>query len=294
LEPSAGFGPATITLPSKTDIDLSEFEKWVRAKYSASYRRMVLCYIKKYSHLLGADSNLRELELLSSDVKASVVKSLLLYSKFNGYYSQYKHRLSEYGIKLSRPDSLNAFLRILNASNTNTIQYYHEVTPLLRENERLFAKFLLHSGLRVSEGIASFNLIISLNAESKLGEYYNDDLGCLMHFKFKKQFIRGTKNTFITFIAKDFLNQIASSQPVTYFSIRKRIERQKKPMRFDEFRDYFGTHLVNNGILEIEQNLVCGRIPIGIFIRHYWSPKLKELGDRISRALAKMEVIVTS
>jgi hypothetical protein len=60
-------------------------------------------------------------------------------------------------------------------------------------------------------------------------------------------------------------------------------------MRFDEFRDYFGTHLVNNGILEIEQNLVCGRIPIGIFIRHYWSPKLKELGARVLSSIAKME-----
>jgi len=60
-------------------------------------------------------------------------------------------------------------------------------------------------------------------------------------------------------------------------------------MRFDEFRDHFGTHLVNNGILEMEQNLVCGRIPIGIFIRHYWSPKLKELSDRVLTATAKME-----
>jgi len=46
--------------------------------------------------------------------------------------------------------------------------------------------------------------------------------------------------------------------------------------------------------LEIEQNLVCGRIPIGIFIRHYWSPKLKELGDRVLTATAKIETAITS
>ena len=86
LEPSAGFGPATITLPMGSNIDpnIVEFEKWVRAKYSVSYRRAVLCYVKKYHHLLKADSNLRDLELLTNDVKSSVVKSLLLYSKFNG------------------------------------------------------------------------------------------------------------------------------------------------------------------------------------------------------------------
>ena len=290
MEPSAGFGPATITLPMGTNIDPSicEFEKWVRAKYSVSYRRAVLCYVKKYNHFLKADSNLRDLELLTNDVKSSVVKSLLLYSKFNGCYSQFKARLNEYGIKLYSPDSLNAFLRIFNASNSNLMQYYNEVTPLLRDNERLYEKFLLNSGLRVSEGIESFNLIIELSSKSKLTEYYNEELGCLMHFKYPKLFIRKTKNCYITFITKEFLAEISSSSTVSYPSIRKRLQRKKHPMRFDEFRDYFGTHLVNNGILEIEQNLVCGRIPIGIFIRHYWSPKLKELGDRLLKALEQM------
>lgn len=47
---------------------------------------------------------------------------------------------------------------------------------MLRDNERLFAKFLLHSGLRMSEAIASFNLIINLARENKLGEYYDENL----------------------------------------------------------------------------------------------------------------------
>ena len=142
-----------------------------------------------------------------------------------------------------------------------------------------------YSGLRVSEAVASFNLIIELASNSKLSEYYDESLACLMHFKYPKLFIRQTKNCYISFITKGFLEQIVSSNPIVYSSIRTRIQRNNKPMRFDEFRDYFGTHLVNNGILEIEQNLVCGRIPIGIFIRHYWSPKLKELGERILNTL---------
>ena len=245
----------------------------------------MFCYAKKYYGYLNPKSNLRDLELLSNDVKSLAVKALILLSKFKGNYSQFKLRLNENGIKLSRPDSLSAFLRILNASNSNIMQYYNSITPMLRENERVFAKFLLHSGLRMGEAIESYNLIIRLNSESKLSEYYDENLSCLMHFKYPKLFIRRTKNCFITFITKDFLNEIASSETVTYSSIRKRLQRNSKTMRFDEFRDYFGTHLINNGILEIEQNLVCGRIPIGIFVRHYWSPKLKELGIRILKAL---------
>jgi hypothetical protein len=60
-------------------------------------------------------------------------------------------------------------------------------------------------------------------------------------------------------------------------------------LRLSELRDKFGTHLVNNGVLEMEQNLVCGRIPASIFVKHYWSPKLAELGDRIFKALETIE-----
>jgi hypothetical protein len=67
--------------------------------------------------------------------------------------------------------------------------------------------------------------------------------------------------------------------------MQKRLERNNIKMRFNELRDIFGTTIVNNGILENEQDLVCGRIPVSIFIRHYWSPKLKELGNRIFKAL---------
>jgi len=28
-----------------------------------------------------------------------------------------------------------------------------------------------------------------------------------------------------------------------------------------------------------------GRMPVDIFIRHYWSPKLKELGNRIFKVI---------
>ncbi len=53
----------------------------------------------------------------------------------------------------------------------------------------------------------------------------------------------------------------------------------------NESRDYFGTYLVNHGVSRDEQDLLCGRIPISIFIKHYWSPKLSELGDRVFKAL---------
>jgi intergrase/recombinase len=288
MEPRAGFGPATITLPMNNNIDLElfEFEKWITAKYSISYRRAVLCYVKKYKHLLSPSSNLRDLELLSNDVKSSTVKSLILFSKFKGTCTQFKAKLDQFGVKLYRPDSLNAFLRILNASSSDVMAWYENITPALRPNEQLFAKFLLYSGLRTSEAINSFNKIIELSKENRISEYFDQNLVCLCHFKYPKQFIRRTKNCFITFITPEFLNEIANSEKVNYNTIRKRLERQdSNKMRFNELRDYFGTYLLHHGLLEQEVNLLQGRIPVSVFIRHYWSPKLKELAIKVFKTL---------
>ena len=83
----------------------------------------------------------------------------------------------------------------------------------------------------------------------------------------------------------EFLNEIANSQPISYSSMRKRLERKKIKLRFNELRDYFGACLLNHGILEAEINLCQGRIPVDIFIRHHWSPRLAKLGCRILKAL---------
>ena len=188
-----------------------------------------------------------------------------------------------------RPDTLSAFLRILNNNNNDVLDWYSRAVLHLRENERLFSKFLRLSGLRVSEGIASFNLIIELHKKNRLPDYYDKDLGVLCHFKYPKLFIRQTKCAFITFINPELLSEICNSQPVTYAAIRKCLERHNIRMRFNELRDYFGTYLLNHGLLEQEVNLLQGRIPVSIFIRHYWSPRLKELGNRVFKALVSQK-----
>lgn len=85
-------------------------------------------------------------------------------------------------LKQTDPDSLSAFLRMLNASNSDVMAWYCSTVPLLTDIERLFAKFLLHSGLRTSEAINSFNLIIELARENKRSEYYDSELNVLCHY----------------------------------------------------------------------------------------------------------------
>jgi intergrase/recombinase len=114
-----------------------------------------------------------------------------------------------------------------------------------------------------------------------------------MHFKYPKLFLRGKKNVYISFISENLINKIASSQPLTYATIRKRLNRYKLKMRLSELRDYYGSYLLQHNILEQEVNLLQGRIPVSVFIRHYWSPKLKELANRTPKRWRRWTSLVS-
>lgn len=143
------------------------------------------------------------------------------------------------------------------------------------------------SGLRRGEAILSFNKIIELNDKGLLSEYYDKNLSCLLHFKYR-EFIRGSKNCLITFIKESFTNQIANSKPIHDRALHNRMFKQNIKCRIKELRRYYATFLLQHGILEAEVNLVQGRIN-SILFKHYFTPKLSELRDRIFKALEDLE-----
>ncbi len=173
-------------------------------------------------------------------------------------------------------------------NHTDILEYYKKAICVIKPHEALFFKFLLHSGLRPeSEGILAFNLIIQLSRESKLSEYYNDELNCLCHYKYK-QFLRKTKNAYLTFISADMINEIVNSKPIVETRLRASIESHKLTVRLKEFRKYNNTFLINHGFSELEVNLLSGRIN-GVLLRNYFTPKLSELGARVLKALETID-----
>ncbi|MEM2969128.1 MAG: integrase [Candidatus Bathyarchaeia archaeon] len=190
---------------------------------------------------------------------------------------------------MKRQNSFESFLRILNASSSDILDWYNKAILTVRDNERLYLEFAKISGIRKEEAINAFNLIIKLSKENRLSEYYDKELNCLMHFKYPKLFLRNTKNVYISFIPESLINKIAASEPVTYSMIRKRLSRSKLKIRINELRDYFATYMRKHNIQKEEIDMLQGRIPTDIFIRHYWSPQLEELRDRVLRALHLLE-----
>ena len=263
-----------------------KFKEYIFSKYHKSNAQVLYCYAVKYAKLLR---NPQEIDLIKDTIKNNVIKSLIALSRYIGKYNEFKSVLKDYGITLKAQNGLQSFLRLFNATNNTKVldEWIKQVTPILNENELLFLRFTKITGVRTSEAINSFNLIIKLYKEGNLEEYYNESWNVLMHFKDPKTFIRGTKNVYISFVPKPLIEEITNSETVTYAQIKKRLQRHNIPLKINLFRDAFGTCLLQHGILEAEINLCQGRISVDIFIRHYWSPKLKKLGNRIIKILEK-------
>jgi intergrase/recombinase len=177
--------------------------------------------------------------------------------------------MKNYGIRIHRQSAVESFLRIMKASNSDILDWYEKALTFLRPNERLFLRFCKITGIRKTEAIISFNKIIELSKTQDLPAYYDFQLNVLMHFRYPDEFLRRTKNCYISFIPDSLVKEIESSQPVSYYAIRKRLNRNGVKLRINELRDHFGTNLRKYGIRKEEIDLLQGRIPQEIFIRHY-------------------------
>jgi hypothetical protein len=238
-------------------------------------------------------NNPSEINNLPLSLRSNVLKSLINFSKYQGQYEHFKSKLKNYGIKwLSTDNSFNSFLAIINNKHSTLGQWFKGVMVFLPDNEKLYLKFTLLSGLRKNEAIQSFNQIIKLSNEGKLSEYYNETLGILEHFKQldshgKPMFLRNTKNCYLSIIPKKIVQQIENSQPVYYTTIRKHIEKNKFPLRIKELRSFYATFLRKNGIISEYVDLIQGRIPKSVFARHYL--KVDDFKALISQVLAVAE-----
>jgi intergrase/recombinase len=271
--------------PPKT-IDWSQYKEFLSNKYGHQYAIAQYNNAIRYYELLSNPSGLMSLKPYS---RANVLKALICLSKYLGIYLSFKEKLREHGIKWFRPDSFDSFFSIMNNNHKDLIDWYRNVQSFLEDNERLLLRFILLSGLRKGEGIQSFNLIIRLSKEGKLEEYFNEEFSMLEHYKFR-QFLRGTKNAFISIIPKDLVLSIVNSKPVSYNAIHKKFYRRRIKIRIKELRSYYASFMVKHGIISEEVDLLQGRVSKSVFVRHYLKENPIDLRDRTLEALGQLEI----
>jgi intergrase/recombinase len=252
------------------------------------YASLQYAYVKKYGSLID---NPCEINNLPSGIRSNVMKSLINFSKYLGRYETFKSQLKNYGIKwISTDNSFNSFLAIINNNHSTLGAWYSKALNALSVSEKLWLKFTLLTGLRKTEAINSFNLIIKLAGEGKLSEYFNGESGILEHFKYRELFLRNSKNVYISIASKDLVSEIAKSSKVSYSAIRKKAARNKQNLRIKELRSYYATYLRKNGILAEYVDLLQGRIPKSVFARHYLKlESIKELVAQVNSVTASIE-----
>jgi intergrase/recombinase len=268
------------------NIDWKNFKNYLYNKYSKNWAYLCFRYALKYHELIN---NLSELETFNNDKRNNVLKALIALAKYHGFYREFKERIKDFGIKWTHSSSIDSFLRIFSNNNKNILVWYHKAIDILNDECSTYLKFQLMSGLRPREGINSFNLM-----RTRLDEYYNEEFGILEHFRFKDVFLRNTKNAFITIIPKSLITKIAKKNEVTYPMVQKKLQRNNMSVKISQLRDYYATFMVRHGLIKEEVDLLQGRISESIFVRHYWSPAIKELKQRVIKALTELEKEILS
>jgi hypothetical protein len=165
-------------------------------------------------------SNPSELLAIPTTTRSNVLKAMLSLSAYLGAKEGYKTKLKQHGITwVNNNDSLTALTRILNGNNLKDLTiWYREALKILNNSEKLYPRFLALSGVRKTEAKMSFLKIQELAKANKLNEcYYNTETKLLEHFRFK-EFLRGTKNLYVSAVPYELIQQIADSEPISLSS----------------------------------------------------------------------------
>jgi intergrase/recombinase len=133
--------------------------------------------------------------------------------------------------------------------------------------------FTAITGLRPSECWHSIRLI-----QSDRERYVNNERRILSHYKYPEIFLRRTKKAYIALISEHIL-EIAENSHIRlpYAQLCKILKAKNVSMNMYYCRKIFATYLRNNGIEPEIIDLLQGRLPKSIFLRHYYGPEINEI-----------------
>ncbi|MDN5845252.1 MAG: hypothetical protein L0H53_03150 [Candidatus Nitrosocosmicus sp.] len=241
-------------------------------------------YATQYNYIL-TNGNLSELFAYPDSKRKHIMKALAAYSKYTGEYEKWQQIRKNYQLKWSSgADSLAGFHNILKENGD--FDKMIEWVCIKRKEYSRFANILMFNvltGLRPTEAIDSFNLLLSIKKQ----EYLSEDNKLLQHYKFPEIFLRRTKKTFISIVNTTILSLLENQKPLTYDTIRLSIYKHNEQFKMSYCRKIFATFLRNEGLESEIIDMLQGRIPNSIFVRHYYRPSIDKF-DEIRTKLNKL------
>jgi hypothetical protein len=131
-----------------------------------------------------------------------------------------------------------------------------------------------------------------LRDKGRRGEYLNKENMVIEHFRFPSTFLRRTKNAYVSIVSDKMLDMIihdddvGGNSSISYNSLRLAMRRQGLKMNMSICRKIFATFLRQEGVEQEIIDLLQGRIPKSVFVRHYYRPdysRFAEIRNKLDR-----------
>ncbi|MEM2970070.1 MAG: integrase [Candidatus Bathyarchaeia archaeon] len=223
-------------------------------------------------------------------MRPNVLKALSALAKFLGCYEDWKVLLKNYGLGWVGRSADDVIIdRLTRTVDPDEVWGWVRLVKEARPEFSVFMDLLAVTGLRFTECVESYNLIVRLNGEGRLGEYYKVDKEALEHYRFKELFLRNTKKAFVSFVPEDLVKRICMSESLPDAEyVKKLVQRRHLPLRFGDVREAHGT-LMTKYLKESEINFLHGRVSSSVFMQHYFNPSLiGDLKERVFKGIAEI------
>jgi len=251
-------------------IDWRRVEEIVLGEYSPKYARRCLGFMKRYYKVI-LDSDASMLYGLNPRKRVEAMKALSILAKILGLKDRWRNIREAYGLKWSV--EIDPKPPILSGGDYDAL--ISEGSEILRASGRYrhIVEFIALSGLRVSEALEAMKIY-----SSEKHRYLNGELMVLEHFKYPKTFIRRSKRAYITVLDGYMVKLLESSSPVNYNALRMMFRRRLNgKCRLNIFRKIWATYMRRRGIEPETIDLLQGRTPRSIFIKHYYRPGIAQI-----------------
>lgn len=263
---------------SAQNVDWKAFEVFLREKsYRRYYNVQLFNLALRYSDCLFS-GDYSQVQQLAQCKVPNVLRSLTNLSKFLGCHEYFLRSIKQYGLTWVSRSADDLIIDRLNRSDDplDVWKWCLDVKECFPELNS-FIELVAATGLRFSEALNCYNLIIRLTKEGTLTEkYFNANTGFLEHFRFRETFIRCSKKAYISFVPLDLLQTIGEKEVITARNpIQKHFQRRHVPQRFSDVREAHGTFMLKY-LKETEVDFLHGRVSGSVFRVNYLNVKMIE------------------
>ena len=202
---------------------------------------------------------------------------------------KWKDIKNRYQLRWTNPNGLEVFNAIMIDSRENYSSMVSWLKDVCSKLPQSYSNILLYNaitGLRPDEACKSISLI-----HKEEHNYIKKDVMTLEHFKYPEIFIKRTKRAYISVVTDSILKLAKQSSVCGYNALRLAIKGRALDMNMSYCRKIFADSLRMNGIEQEIIDLLQGRTPKSVFVRHYFRPdcqydKIRESINSLHRSLS--------